>query len=128
MPTTRKPEPLELNAERLRALGHPIRLSVLRLVVQGPEEGTPAGEIQEHVGIPASTLSHHLACLSETELVQVEREGTFLRYRANFGTLRALTEYLWKDCCSGGAKSTASEERPRACCGARVRAATPKKA
>lgn len=86
------------NAERFKALGHPVRLAILRRIVQGPEAGTPAGEIQEHVGIPASTLSHHLACLSESDLVLVEREGTFLRYRANFRTLRALTDYLWKDC------------------------------
>ena len=93
------------NAERFKALGHPVRLAILRRIVQGPEAGTPAGEIQEHVGIPAFTLSHHLACLSESDLVLVEREGTFLRYRANFRTLRALMDYLWKDCCAGGRKT-----------------------
>jgi len=102
---------------RLKALGHPIRLAILRLVVQGPEAGTPAGEIQAHVGIPASTLSHHLACLSEGDLLEAEREGTFVRYRANFRTLRALTEYLWQDCCAGGAKA---DPRPTACCGAKI--------
>ncbi len=120
MSDTRKPDSLEGNAERFKALGHPIRLSILRLVVQGPEIGTPAGEIQDQVGIPASTLSHHLACLLETELVQVAREGTFLRYRADFRTLRALTEYLWKGCCSGGPKA-APLDRPATCCGVKVR-------
>lgn len=120
---TRETHPIDENAERFKALGHPLRLSILRLIVQGPEVGTPAGEIQEHVGIPASTLSHHLSCLADTHLVQVEREGTTLRYQANFRTLRALTEYLWKDCCSGGRKDAAPEERPRACCGAKVRKA-----
>lgn len=115
---------VDQNAERFKALGHPIRLSILRLIVQGPRTGTPAGEIQEHVGIPASTLSHHLSCLAEAELVQVEREGTFLRYRAAFVTLRTLTEYLWKDCCSGGTKDASPEARPKACCGAKVRQAT----
>ena len=112
---------LERNAERLKALGHPVRLSILRLVVQGPEVGTSAGDIQDHVGIPASTLSHHLGCLAEAELVQVEREGTFLRYRADFRTLRLLTEYLWKGCCSGGRKAPEPEDRPKSCCGAKVR-------
>jgi len=105
----------------LKALGHPVRLSILRLVVQGPEVGTSAGDIQDHVGIPASTLSHHLGCLAEAELVQVEREGTFLRYRADFRTLRLLTEYLWKGCCSGGRKAPEPEDRPKSCCGAKVR-------
>ncbi len=93
---------LELNASRLKALGHPVRLSILRFVVQGPEGGTPAGELQDRLGIPASTLSHHLAALAEASLVKVEREGTFLRYRADFPILQSLTEYLWEDCCKGG--------------------------
>jgi ArsR family transcriptional regulator, arsenate/arsenite/antimonite-responsive transcriptional repressor len=93
---------LERNAECFKALGHPIRLAIIRLIVQGSREGTPAGEIQDSLGIPASTLSHHLACLSETRLVQVERDGTTLRYRADFPTLHALVGYLWEDCCKGG--------------------------
>jgi ArsR family transcriptional regulator, arsenate/arsenite/antimonite-responsive transcriptional repressor len=112
------PSHLERNSERLKALGHPVRLSILRLVVQGHEDGTPAGTIQEKVGIPASTLSHHLATLAEADLVQVEREGTTLRYRADFKTLHTLTDYLWKDCCSGGRK--ADVMRPEKCCGATV--------
>ena len=93
---------LERMAERLAALGHPIRLAILRCVVQGPEEGTPAGEIQNHLGIPASTLSHHLAALSEAELITADRQGTFLRYRAQFPVLQQLSGYLWEDCCKGG--------------------------
>lgn len=93
---------LELQSERLKALGHPVRLSILRLVVKGPKEGTPAGEIQQHLKIPASTLSHHLDCLASVELLTSEREGTFIRYAANFPILRKLTEYLWEDCCKGG--------------------------
>ena len=101
-------------AERLKALGHPVRLTVLRQVVQGPEAGTPAGDLQAHLDIPASTLSHHLATLAEAGLVQVTREGTTLRYRADYGVLRALTDYLWQDCCSGG-RATAPPSDP--CCG-----------
>lgn len=97
-----KGEQVEQNAERFKALGHPLRLFILRMLVQGPEAGTPAGEIQGRVGIPASTLSHHLACLASTKLLQIEREGTTLRYRPDFKTLHALTDYLWQDCCSGG--------------------------
>ncbi len=118
MPSAAEMDPFDQMVDRLKALGHPVRLAILRRIVQGPESGTAAGEIQEHVGIPASTLSHHLACLSEAGLVQVEREGTFLHYRANFHALRALTDYLWKDCCAGG---TQVEARPKACCGVKVR-------
>lgn len=120
MPNAAEMDLFDRMVTSLKALGHPVRLSILRLIVQGPEAGTPAGEIQERVGIPASTLSHHLACLSEGELVRVEREGTFLRYRADFRTLRALTDYLWKGCCDGG---TQVENRPKTCCGVKVRKA-----
>ena len=93
---------LDQNSDRFKALGHPVRLAILRLIVQGRQDGTPAGEIQAAVGIPASTLSHHLACLAESGLVLVEREGTILRYRAHFDALHRLMDYLWADCCKGG--------------------------
>ena len=99
---------LDQNSDRFKALGHPVRLAILRLIVQGRQDGTPAGEIQAAVGIPASTLSHHLACLAESDLVLVEREGTTLRYRADFASLQALVDYLWEDCCKAG--------RTGACC------------
>lgn len=105
---------LEQNAERMKALGHPVRLAILRLVVQGRPEGTAAGAIQEHMGIPASTLSHHLACLAETGLLCVERDGTTLRYRAHFDTLHSLTQYLWEDCCKAG---RACADTSTTCCG-----------
>lgn len=90
---------LDRQAERLAALGHPLRLAILRHVVQGALAGTPAGEIQQALGVPASTLSHHLGTLSAADLLQVERQGTVLRYRADFDTLRALTAFIWEDCC-----------------------------
>ncbi len=109
--------PVEQAAEQLKALGHPVRLSILRRVVQGPLAGTPAGELQSRLEIPASTLSHHLATLADAGLVQVAREGTTLRYRADFSVLRALTEYLWQDCCSGGAEpQSGPESKPSPCC------------
>lgn len=104
---------VEQAAERLKALGHPVRLSILRRVVQGPEAGTPAGELQSRLDIPASTLSHHLATLADAGLVQVAREGTTLRYRAAFEVLHALTDYLWQDCCSGG---RIADPDPSPCC------------
>jgi DNA-binding transcriptional ArsR family regulator len=111
----RMPDVVEQNASRFMALGNPIRLAILRLVVQGHEAGTPAGSIQEQLGIPASTLSHHLACLAETGLVNAEREGTTLRYRPDFPALRRLTEYLWEDCCKGGRSEGPCTDTPGCC-------------
>ena len=93
---------LERQAERMKALGHPSRLAILRLVVRGEQDGTPAGEIQAALKIPASTLSHHLDTLASTGLLLPEKEGTYIRYRADYAELRKLTDYLWEDCCGGG--------------------------
>ncbi len=96
------PTKLERHAEQLSALGHPIRLSILRFVVQGGEEGTAAGEIQAHVDLPASTLSHHLKRLVEAGLLSNRTEGTYYYYTPVFPALRALTDYVWEDCCKRG--------------------------
>jgi DNA-binding transcriptional ArsR family regulator len=90
------------HAEQLAALGSPTRLTILRFVVQGEESGTPAGEIQDKLDMPASTLSHHLERLTATGLLTFRREGTFIYYRADYRALRALTDYLWEDCCKRG--------------------------
>jgi ArsR family transcriptional regulator len=93
---------LERHAEQLSALGHPVRLAILRYVVQGEAVGTAAGDIQSHVELPASTLSHHLKRLVGAGLLTARAEGTFHYYAANYPVLRALTDYVWEDCCKRG--------------------------
>lgn len=93
---------LERHAEQLSALGHPARLSILRYVVQAGEDGAAAGDIQSHLDIPPSTLSHHLERLASTGLLKSRRSGTFIYYAPDFDVLRALTNYLWEDCCKRG--------------------------
>jgi ArsR family transcriptional regulator len=96
------PSKLDRHAEQLGALGHPLRLSILRYVVQGGPDGTAAGEIQGKLDIPASTLSHHLDRLASSGLLTQRREGTFIYYRADYDELKTLTDYLWEDCCKRG--------------------------
>jgi DNA-binding transcriptional ArsR family regulator len=93
---------LDRHAEQLSALGHPIRLSILRFVVQAGSDGAAAGEIQSRVDLPASTLSHHLKRLVDAGLMKTRAEGTFHYYSAEYQALRALTDYLWEDCCKRG--------------------------
>lgn len=93
---------LERHADQLGALGHPIRLQIVRFVVQAGNEGVAAGKIQSGLDIPASTLSFHLKRLAQAGLLTSRSEGTFLYYTADYAVLRELTEYLWEDCCKGG--------------------------
>ena len=93
---------LERHAEQLGALGHPVRLTILRHVVQAGQEGASAGDIQSRVDMPASTLSHHLKRLVDAGLLTSRQEGTFHYYAAEYGALHTLTNYLWEDCCKRG--------------------------
>ena len=95
---------LDKHAEQLSALGHPARLGILRYVVQAGADGAAAGDIQSHLDIPPSTLSHHLERLASTGLLTARRSGTFIYYAPEFEALRALTDYLWEDCCKRGKK------------------------
>jgi ArsR family transcriptional regulator, arsenate/arsenite/antimonite-responsive transcriptional repressor len=96
---------LEKHAEQLGALGHPVRLSVLRFVVQHGSDGASAGDIAAHVDMPPSTLSHHLKRLLDAGLLTTRNEGTFHYYSPDFAQLRALTDYVWEDCCKRGTSS-----------------------
>jgi DNA-binding transcriptional ArsR family regulator len=93
---------LDRHASQLSALGHPVRLKILRFVVQAGAEGAAAGDIQSHVDLPASTLSHHLKRLVDAEILTARSEGTFHYYAADYAALRGLTDYLWEDCCKRG--------------------------
>jgi DNA-binding transcriptional ArsR family regulator len=93
---------LDEHAEQFNALGHSARLAILRYAVQGGPDGTAAGEIQAKLDIPPSTLSHHLEKLSSAGLLRSRREGTFIYYAPEFEALKALTDYLWEDCCKRG--------------------------
>lgn len=94
---------LEKHAEQLAALGSAVRLSILRFIVQGdPEQGTPVTDIQSKLDIPWSTLSHHLERLTSAGLLIPRPEGKYIYHRADFTALRALTDYLWEDCCKAG--------------------------
>jgi ArsR family transcriptional regulator len=97
---------LERHAEQLGALGHPVRLQILRFVVQGGDEGTAAGDIQAHVGLPASTLSHHLKRLVDAGMLSSRTEGTYHYYAPDYAALRKLTSYRWEDCCKRGSRTS----------------------
>src|ERR1700739_2331714 len=98
----RKPDPLLVtrSADRFSALGAEPRLQILRLLLAAHPEGMVAGEVQEEMGIPASTLSHHLEKLKQVGLVKVRREGTYLWYAADPDALREVMNFLYEECCT----------------------------
>jgi DNA-binding transcriptional ArsR family regulator len=87
-------------ADMLSAMGTEPRLRIMRLLLSAYPGGLVVGEVQDELGISGSTLSHHLDKLKNEELVNVQREGTFLRYSANSEALEELLAFLYAECCS----------------------------
>ena len=87
-------------AEMFAALGAEPRLRILRALLAAHPDGMVVGEIQNELGIAASTLSHHLERLKNEDLIQVRRESTFLRYTANTTALEELLRFLYAECCT----------------------------
>jgi len=87
-------------ADMLAALGTEPRLRIIRLLLAAHPEGLVVGEIGAELGIPPSTLSHHLDKLKNEGLVTVRRESTFLRYTARTETLEEIVGFLFAECCT----------------------------
>ena len=87
-------------ADMLSAMGTEPRLRIMRLLLSAHPEGMVVGDIGNELGIPSSTLSHHLDKLRNEDLVKVRREGTFLRYSANAAALQELLGFLYAECCT----------------------------
>ena len=87
-------------ADQFAAMGTESRLRIMQLLLSAHPEGMVVGEIQHELGISGSTLSHHLDKLKNEDLVEVQREGTYLRYRASTGALQELLAFLYAECCT----------------------------
>ena len=91
---------LERSASQLEALGNPTRLRIYRALVRAGDAGMRVGRLQDRIGVPASTLSHHLRQLVSNGLVSQERHGTVLICRANYAAMRKLIGFLADECCA----------------------------
>ena len=87
-------------AGRFSALGAEPRLEIMRLLLSAHPAGMVVGEVQDELGIPASTLSHHLEKLKQAGLVTVRRDRQFLWYAADTGALQELLGFLYEECCT----------------------------
>ena len=88
-------------ATLFEALSSALRLSLFRLLVKHAPDGLVAGDIAKALGVGNTNLSFHLKELLHTGLISVEKEGRFLRYRANIPLMLETIAYLTAECCSG---------------------------
>jgi len=88
-------------ARCMAELGHPHRLAIFRLLIKAGEEGMPVGAIQRELGIPKSTLAHHVAQLVTVGLMTQSREGRVQRCRVDAVRGQTLLDFLVTECCDG---------------------------
>lgn len=76
-------------AERLKALGDPVRLRVVDLLRHGEMS---VGDISKFLEIPLSGASHHLQILKHAQLVTSRRDGRFIYYQLHHDLLRSKSK------------------------------------
>ena len=98
--TGKNTERIAKYADMFSAMGTEPRLRIMQLLLSAHPQGLVVGDIQGELDIPNSTLSHHLEKLKTEGLVQIERQGTFLRYTADTEALEELLRFLYAECCT----------------------------
>jgi len=87
--------------EALASLAQPTRLATIRRLLSAYPGTLAAGELARACDAPHNTMSTHLGVLAQAGLVQVERSGRSMNYRADVEAFRAVVLFLTKDCCNG---------------------------
>lgn len=79
-------------SELAKALAHPARLRILRLLAASP--GCIGGDIVEAVGLAQSTVSEHLRILKSAGIISGEISGPRTCYALNPDALAPLTAFI----------------------------------
>lgn len=96
----------------LGALAQETRLRIFRLLVVAGPEGLTPGYMSDELGASPTALSFHLKELCHSGLIDVERDGRNLIYRAHFDRMSTLVGYLTEHCCAGQACEVTSVACP----------------
>jgi len=91
-------------ADMAKALAHPARLRILRLLLATP--GCIGGDIVDAVGLAQSTVSEHLRILKAAGVITGEISGPRICYALNPAALAPLADFIGAlappsavDCC-----------------------------
>jgi DNA-binding transcriptional ArsR family regulator len=88
-------------SDALAALGNRTRLRVFKALVRAGPGGANVGTLQKHLGVPPTTLAHHLSTLTQAGLLRQERRGREVFCTANYSELNDVLEYVRAECCAG---------------------------
>lgn len=93
------PPTIEEAAQAFAAIGSEPRLQALMLLVRAGPAGMTVGEVQQALGLAASTCTHHLRFLAAAGLVEQTKKGRTVACKAAYERIEALTGFLMKECC-----------------------------
>jgi len=99
----------EIMSNKFAVLGHPLRLSIMRLLMQAGSSGLPAGQMGKQLKTAPNAMTFHLQKLHHAGLVTSQREGQFIIYLAKFADLLELANNLLETCCAGSLEKCGAE-------------------
>jgi len=91
-----KPESLEKAAGMLKAIAHPVRITIVECLVYGRKKTVT--EIHKQLGIEQATASHHLGILKDKGVLASKREGKNTLYFLKHENLKTILDCV-SSCC-----------------------------
>lgn len=85
----------------MSALSQATRLEVFRLLVDVLPDGKASGDLAIATGTSPNTMSAHLAILSRAGLVNSDKVGRTVVYRAETSTVEEVSDFLAAACGRG---------------------------
>ena len=90
------PETLDKAAAMLKAMAHPVRISIISLLEDGKKRTVT--KIHKQLGIEQSTASHHLVILKDRGVLSSKREGKNIWYYLKHKALKDILAGVG-ECC-----------------------------
>ena len=90
-------EKLTLATEMLKAIAHPLRISIVKYLDGGIK--LTVTEIHERLGIEQSTASHHLGILKSKGVLNSKRDGKNTYYFLRHSVLTGILDCIEKCNC-----------------------------
>ncbi len=82
---------IEEQCRILKAIAHPDRVEI---ILGLKDDGCNVGEIQTRLGLPQSTISHHLLILKNVGILRSERNGTMVCYCVEMEEVKKILEIM----------------------------------
>lgn len=82
------------------ALSSEVRLEIFKLLIQYGEDGLVVGDIAKELSLPNTNLSFHLKSLYHAGVIEMNKEGRFIRYRIKMPEVFGLINFLLGSCCA----------------------------